>query len=138
MTKEKKIPQIPAQELELIAQNLLEKWQKEGLNTELSMICTECGNDIDLTGFLAHVSSSLLKSIVALLGKEFFKQVLSAALEAILNKLMSTRGIIDTSMAQLANDCEIVCPKCKKASFWKEVSAFSKTSDALKQEVSNQ
>lgn len=135
--KEKNGSQIPEKKLELIARNLLEKWEKQGLSTELSMICTNCGNDVDLAGFLVHVSSSLLKSIVVLLGEEFLKRTLSAALDAVLSKLMQTRGIIDTSMAQLANDYEMVCPKCKKVSGWKEVSAFYKPSDASEKEISN-
>lgn len=136
--EEKKGSQIPERELELIVQDLLEKWKKQGLDTELSMICTNCGNDVGLTKFLVHVGSSLLKSIVVLLGEEFFKRTVSAVLDAILSTLMPTRGLIDTSMAQLANDYEMTCQKCKKTPFWKEVSAFNSAVDASEENLSNQ
>lgn len=117
---------ITQEELEQLAQKLISSWEKQGLNTNLSMLCTHCGNDIDLVGFLVHMALIACKSICTLLGKKFLLDVVQKAMTVAVGKLIPTRGIIDTSMAQLANDLAMECPKCKQTPFWKQVSAFYK------------
>ena len=117
---------ITQEELELLAKKLINSWERQGLNTELSMLCTHCGNDIDLVGFLVHSAMSACKSICILLGEDLLIKMLKKAMKSAFSKLAPTRGIIDTSMAQLANDFGMECPKCKQTPFWKQVSAFYK------------
>lgn len=116
---------IAQKDLLLIAEDLVKEQAQAGLQQDLIILCTTCGNDISLTGFIVHTGSVLFHEVWNIIGKEAFNQIVAIAFGSILEKLMPKKGIIDTSMAQLANDFGMLCSKCKTVPFWKEISAFN-------------
>lgn len=75
----------------------------------MMMQCRKCKRTMDLWEFLTYVEA-------------FFMKIISAAavpfiMTAIKNQF-SRKGIIDSHMAGLANNFEIVCPNCKKYICW--------------------
>ena len=73
------------------------------------MRCRECKRTMDLWEFLAYVEAFFLKAISA--------AAVPFIMQAIKDQF-STRGIIDSHMAGLANNFEIACPNCKKYVCW--------------------
>lgn len=75
------------------------------------MKCRKCGRTMDLWEFATYVEAYFIKLVAA--------AAVPFIVTAIKQKLSSgTRGIIDSSMAGLANNFEIACPKCKKPNCW--------------------
>ncbi len=73
------------------------------------MQCRKCKRTMDLWEFLTYIEAFFIK-IISVAAVPFL-------IDAIKNKL-STRGIIDSKMAGLANNFEIICPNCKKYVCW--------------------
>ncbi|MBM3886871.1 hypothetical protein FJ364_02970 [Candidatus Dependentiae bacterium] len=126
---------IAQKDLLLIAEDLIEENKGAGLQQDLVMLCTTCGNDVNLTGFVVHTGSVLFHEVWSIIGKEAFTQVVAIAFGSILEKVMPKKGIIDTSMAQLANDFGMMCSKCKTVPFWKEISAFNQAIDIKQKNI---
>jgi hypothetical protein len=64
---------------------------------------------MDLWEFLTYVEAFLIRTIIV--------AAVPFIMDAIKNQF-STRGAIDSHMAGLANNFEIVCPNCKKYICW--------------------
>jgi hypothetical protein len=73
------------------------------------MRCRKCKRTMDLWEFLTYVEAFLIRTIIA--------AAVPFIMQAIKEKLL-TRGAIDSHMAGLANNFEIVCPHCKKYVCW--------------------
>ncbi|MFH1643635.1 MAG: hypothetical protein ABIA74_00470 [bacterium] len=78
---------------------------------DTKMNCCKCDREMSLTEFLTYAEAYLLKFIVP--------AALPFLISAINQKLSDkTRGIIDESMAGLANNFAIACPNCKAIDCW--------------------
>ncbi len=85
----------------------------------LKMRCDKCGKEMHLFEFLTYAEAYLLKAIVI--------ASVPFVLAAIKNLLLTpTRGLINDTMAGLANNFKIKCPKCKKRCCWEALSESNK------------
>ena len=78
---------------------------------DTKMKCSKCEREMGLAEFLTYVEAYFLKLIAP--------AAISFIISAISQKFSSTtRGIVDESMAGLANNFAITCPNCKAVDCW--------------------
>ncbi len=78
---------------------------------DTKMKCCKCEREMGLAEFLTYVEAYLLKLIAP--------AAITFIISAITHKFSNeTRGIVDESMAGLANNFAITCPNCKAVDCW--------------------
>lgn len=81
----------------------------------MKMQCRKCHRKMGLVEFSTYPAAYFLKLIIP---------VLVPAVIAAITQVLSqqTKGIIDESMAGLANVFLLACPKCKQSEIWDPIS----------------
>lgn len=92
--------------------------------TSMIMKCRECNEEMGLAELLTFVEAYFIKNLI-------IPMITTFVLDAIKNKVsINSKGVIDETMAGLANRFEIACPKCKKIDCW--ISAQKQSPKKLK------
>ena len=81
---------------------------------DTKMNCSECGREMGLAEFLTYAEAYFLKLIIP----TAIPFIISAINHKLSNETNNTRGVIDESMAGLANNFSIACPHCKQVDWY--------------------